>query len=285
MAWSDRYLSYSGRKTYLTCPAKYQHVYVLKTPASRDARGSLFGTCIGKVFEWFYERSWWKAPSPVNACLGSIEESIEYAFKKESYDYHSNPDVKPSLEEELRKFIPPGLEVIRSNGFLTPMTRAEADLTVVYNSKADGFTIKLGGRADFIHGRNREDITILDGKASKHREQYVDSEQLIWYAMQHYLKYAVMPVRLGFLFWSFPDNPMGWIEFTPEDVRASLNKTIEVSKKIALKMFDPKPSSECERCEFRTKCDEGTKWVARRRIETGGRIDVEASVFDFEIVN
>jgi hypothetical protein len=143
-------------------------------------------------------------------------------------------------------------------------------------------TVKLGGRADFIHGTGRENLWIIDGKASKHREKYVDSEQLIWYGVQHYVKFHAFPNRLGFLFWSFPADPVSWIEFGPDDMRKSVDKTFEVAKKIRLKQFEATPTSECYRCDYKDRCDDGKRWIANRKMETGGRI--ESSIFDPEIV-
>ncbi len=276
------YISYSGRKAYLTCPSMYEHRYVKKTPVVRDPRGALFGSCIGKVFEWFYTRRLWKAPDPSRACLSCIDEAVHTVAKDESFDLSADPPVRDGLVASLQRYIPPGVDMIRSHRFLTPMSRAEVDLTVVYSDKASGVTVKIGGRADFVHGRSTEDMFILDGKASLHRDKYIDPEQLVWYATQHYLKYHVMPSRLGFVFWSFPEDPVGWVEFGPDDIRRSLSKTVESVQRINLRQFDPRPSSACKMCDYRQHCPVGTEWMGRRRLETGGK--VEESAFDIEFV-
>jgi hypothetical protein len=280
---ADQYLSYSGRKTYLVCPKQYELRYILRIQVVRDARNTFLGSVIGKVFEWFYAREFWKQPDPLQACLGSIEAAIQDTFRQEKgFDPSTDPTLETKLLNEARALVPGGLEVIRANGFLTPFSRAEADLTVTSQRDGYDFTLKLGGRCDFIHGQSRTDVWILDGKASQWREKYVDPQQLIWYGVQHYVKYHVMPTRLGFIFWSHPTNAVQWVEFTPADMRKSVEQTFETVKKIRLRQFDATPSSECYRCDYKDRCPDGKRWMANRKMEGGGRI--ESSIFDPEIV-
>lgn len=278
----DLYLSYSGRKSYLICPKRYEFGYILKIWPDRDDKNTYLGSTIGKLFEWFYSRSFWKEPDVLKTCLDAVRPALEDTYRDKKFDPATDRDFCTKLEQEVRALVPGGLEIIRANGFLTPLSRAEADLTTFCSSEKHGMTLKLGGRADFIHGRTREDLSILDGKASQHREKYVDPEQLIWYGVQHYLKYHVFPSRLGFIFWSYPNNPLTWIEFSPEDMRKSVEKTFDTAKKIRLKQFEPTPSSECYRCDWRPQCEEGTRWINNRKIEGGGKIDF--SILDPEIV-
>ncbi len=277
------YLSYSGRRTYKICPAKYDLGYVQRVRVIRDDRNTYLGTTVGKVFEWFYSRSFWKSSDVIQTCLDSVDEAIEDTFRDKKFDPSTDSSVRPALELQTKALIPTGVEIIRSNGFLTPLSRAEIDLTTSASSEKHGnITVKLGGRADFIHGTGKNDLWILDGKASKHREKYVDPEQLIWYGVQHYVKYHVFPTRLGFIFWSIPSDPVSWIDFTPNDFRRSVDETFEIVKKIRLRQFDPTPSSECYRCDYKDQCEAGKRWIQNRRLENGGRI--ESSTFDPEIV-
>lgn len=278
----DLYLSYSGRKTYLTCPKKYWFKYVIKDPARDSPKGSLFGSTIGKVFEWFYEKKAWAQPDPVAATISFIEPAIEVVFHEEDFNPMSDPGFCTVLRQELAHYVPIGVEIIRQNGFLTPYSQAETDLTVVYGSDKYGMVLKLGGRSDFIHSEDMRKVWILDGKGSKHREKYVDAEQLIWYAVQHYIKYHVAPTRLGFIFYRFPDDPIKWISYDGAAMHASLDQTFDVANKIKLQTFDPTPSGECHRCPYRGKCDEGTRHIAQKKVESGGRI--EESIFDLERV-
>jgi PD-(D/E)XK nuclease superfamily len=276
----DLYLSYSGRKSYDTCPKKYEYTYILRDKERGDTRGTFLGSIIGKVFEWFYTRKAWATPDPFVTCLSYINEATQQVFKKEDFNPSLDPAFVTMLQADLNRYIPEGIEVIRKQGLLSPQSRAESDLTIIYSNPKYDLSLKLGGRSDFVHGNNENDIWLMDGKASKHREKFVDAGQLIWYANLHYLKYHVAPTRLGFIFWCFPEDPIKWISYNNNDMRASLDHTFEVAKKIQLKQFEAKPSHECNFCNFKNKCEEGSKQILKRKVEAGDRID--SSIFDIE---
>lgn len=275
----DLYLSYSGRHSYMTCPRKYHFSYILKDPVRRDRRNTFFGSIIGKVFEWFYTRRVWATSDPTGTSVSYIDDASRSIFEHEKFDPVMDPAFCSLLRQDLHKYVPQGIEIIRSHGFLTPQSRTETDLVVNHTSSKHDMTVRIGGKSDFLHGDSKN-TWLLDGKGSKHRDKYVDAEQLIWYAVQHYIKYHVAPTRLGFIFWCFPEDPVKWIAYDNQAMRASLDKTFEVAKKIQLKQFDATPSGECHRCDFNSKCDDGQRYLARRKVETGGRI--ESSIFDLE---
>ena len=278
----DLYLSYSGRKCYLTCPRQYQHRYVLKTKVERDPRTSFFGSIIGKVFQWFYDRSVWTGPNPESASIALLPEAVRTVLLEEKFHRSSDPEYVTNVENEVRELIPSAIETIRVHKLLSANSRAELDLTITYPSEKHGMTLRLGGRTDFVHYHSPQDVWIVDGKGSRHREKYVDSEQVIWYAIQHYLKYGVAPTRIGFMYWRFPDDPIQWVEYGSQSIRESLDMTFDVAKKIRLEVFDPKPSSECHRCDYKAMCEDGTRYLAERKVASGGRI--ESSIFDLDQV-
>lgn len=282
----DIYLSYTGRDSYDSCPKQYEHRYIVKTKIERDARDSLFGSVIGKLFEWFYERKIWMDPDPRQALYNLVDDAVEVVTKDSRESEHqlsvvSNYGTDFSfIRDDLQQAIPGMLDTIRKYEFLTPYSRAEVDLSVIYSSEKFNLTMKLGGRADFIHSKDQRDIWILDGKGSKHREKYADPEQLIWYATQHYIKHHVAPTRLGFIFYKFPEDPVSWISYDEDALRLSLTKTFNIGKKIQLKMFDPAPSDECKLCDYKGVCPEGTKYLSAKKIDDR----VVDSMFDIELL-
>lgn len=278
----DLYLSYSGRKTYLDCPFQYKHRYVLKTDVERDPRTSFFGSIIGKVFEWFYERNIWSLPDPESSALSLLPEAVRTVLSEEKFHRSSDPSYVDSVEAEVRELVPAGVSVIRTHKLLSANSRAELDLTITYPSEKHGMSIRLGGRSDFVHYHSPQDVWIVDGKGSRHREKFVDSEQVIWYAIQHYLKFGVAPTRLGFMYWRFPKDPIQWIEYGSQSIRDSLDLTFDVAKKIKLEVFSPKTSSNCHNCDYKASCEDGTKYLAERKVASGGRID--SSIFDLDQV-
>jgi len=278
----DLYLSYSGRKSYLTCPLQYWHRYVAKTKFERDPRTSFFGSIFGKVFEWFYVRRFWAGPDPVRASLEAVPEAVRFVLKDEGFHRASDPAYVDNVEADVRELIPSAVETVRMHHLLAPNSHAELDLKVTYRSEKHGLTLRLGGRADFAHYHSPKDVWIVDGKGSRHREKFVDSEQVIWYATQHYLKFHVAPTRIGFIYWRFPQDPVQWVDYSGQSIRDSLDLTFDVAKRVRLGLFDPRPSSECHGCDYKGLCEDGTKYLAERKVASGGRI--ESSIFDLDQV-
>lgn len=273
-------ISYSGRKLFKTCPKQYEYKYVLKHPARPDPRHTMFGSIIGKVFEWFYEHRLWQRIDPIQECVNLIPEAIESVFLSEGYQRGLHPLYEKELHSDLAKYVPLGVGIIKQNRFLTPSSRAEVDLTVLYQKSDRDIPIRLVGRADFVHGEDSGDVYILDGKASKHREKYVDTDQLIWYAASYYLKYHVAPKRLGFVFWSFPSDPVLWIAYDSDSMRSILDDTLSIAIKVRSNQFNPVTSGECHRCIY--KCEDGIQYLAKKRKESGGRLT--ESIFDLESI-
>lgn len=271
------YLSYSGRKTYLDCPLKYKFQYIDKLIVISDPKTSFFGSVIGKIFESFYNDKLWASPNLKTTLLELINPTIDFYFKKEKF----NDNVfREELYQNLIKYVPIGLEIIRQHQLLTLNSRSEIKLDIMHFDKNTGLILNLGGRADFIHG-NKEDLIILDGKASKYRDQYIDDNQLYWYALLHYLKYCVAPTKIGYLFWLFPEDPIKWIEYDEEILRKCLSDTFIIAKKILDKQFEATPSfSICNFCKYSIRCETGTSYLEVAKEQN----NVLNSIFELEQV-
>jgi len=273
------YISYSSRNTYLICPKKYHFMYVQKIPKSKDMSSSLLGSTVGILFQWFYERDLWKHPDVQNRMESLISDAFREAFKQSKVE----PDFSliDRIEPEIPTYIRNGISIIRENRLLRAENLAEVDLTICKTATDTHPVIKLGGRADFIL-RDPSEIVLLDGKASVHRDLYTDAEQLIWYALQYYLKFRKAPDRVGFLFWGFPENPMKWIEYTEEDLRASYRKTLKVVTDIQSQKFDINTSSNCKVCDYRPMCPEGNQFVLDMNFKANQDI-IASTVFDLDM--
>jgi hypothetical protein len=277
----DVSISYSARKLYQTCPKQYWYRYINKDKTKGDPRDTLFGTIIGKIFEHFYNDKLWSKPDPVQSCLSLVNDVKTESFIAENYVKGTDYGWERDLNDKLNTFIPKGIETIKKNALLKPYATAEMDLTTVYRND-DSPTIRMIGRADFVIGDTRDNVWILDGKASKHRDLYVDPEQLIWYATCHYMRFRVAPRRLGFVFWSFPDDPLSWVELTSDKMRGCIQETKRIALKILDNEFAPKTSKACGLCVYKNKCEDGVKYLASQKAESGGRILDTA--FDMEAV-
>jgi hypothetical protein len=248
----------------------------------------LYGTVVGAIFEAFYtDRIWLR--SGVEAILLALVDDIlnqtidreqqkggRFDWKDKKANYKSIAD----LRADIVAAIPRGIAIIRYHRLLGRESAAEVKL----DTWVDGHI--LGGRADFIMRRVKphEDLVILDGKGSRWREQYVDPQQLWWYALLYHLKNKVLPDRLGFVFWrQEPERSLDWVDFdlaALNDLKAgalSAIEHIELAKSafafqnnesertgVIQRDFSVQPSRECKFCEFRPACTEGEKFVSSR---------------------
>ena len=273
------YLSYSGFKTYLTCPREYWHRYLGKTRvATPDNRvNMLYGSAVGTIFEAFYTEQIWRKPDVPKVLSSMAEPTVRHIIREEVRkggvfnwaDPKANYGSLEDLIDEVTKAIPNGLRIIKQHRFLGPVAVAEMKL----DFRVGGHT--LGGRADFVIQRidPHNDIIILDGKGSKHRDKYVDGMQLRWYAMLYRFHHHRAPDKLGFLFWRWgPDEAIDWVDFTPEGL-TDLCKTvlsniarIEESQ-AALQGRNPTTEGQfpaipkekqCGFCTYLSVCPEGT---------------------------
>ena len=275
----DLYISYSSKKAYLTCPRQYWYMYVSKEKGEFDAKNSLFGNSIGKLFEWFYNKKLWIKSDVKQHLIRSIEIALDESAGKDNFDLKSDLEFKAKITQELQDCVISTLEIIRKYKLIAPVSNAEVKLNTIFKTK--DLILKLGGRADFVHYFDKNNIWILDGKGSKHREKYIDINQLVWYAVQHYLKYHIVPNRLGFIFYKFPQDPITWISLTDQLMRSVLDETVSISKQIISKQFSTTPSVSCRNCPFKSKCNDGQKFLSNRKNHDG---PVTSGIFDLEMV-
>lgn len=278
----DIYLSYTGFKCYKTCPKQYYFRYIIKDKSVFDVKNTLLGSTIGKIFEWFYDQKFWSYQNVSELAVNSIDKAIDHVFLKENYQAGSDAQFEHNLREDLVKYVSSGVEIIKKHKLLTTNSCAELDLTTTFSSPIHNISVKIGGIADFVHYNRPNDVWIMDGKAYKKREKYVDSNQLIWYSILHYMKYGVAPSKIGFIYWLFPDDPVSYISYNSDSMRVLHKDIIDTSKMILSKQFEPKTSSECRRCSYLNKCDDGTKYLAKKRKESTDFVG--DSIFDLEDV-
>lgn len=284
MKYSDNYLSYSGFKSYKTCPKKYEFCYILKVPYVYDPKSSMLGSALGKVLEWFYSKKFWADPNSLDKCYSSVDSALEWTYRKNKFDSKTEPIFCRDLKIQVIDMIPQSIRIIKEKQFLTVYSRVEVDLSVMATHPQYDFDLKIGGRCDFIHGHNQKNVYITDGKASKWKDKHVDADQLIMYGIQHYLRFHVVPSQLGFVFWAFPDDPVKWIEYDAKSMKNLYDEIFAVYHKIRLKLFNPTPSPECKLCNYKLQCPEGTEYLEIRKLEIDGKIDVNNTGFYFEQV-
>lgn len=308
------YLSYSGWKGYVTCPESYWHRYVNKTVLTIPENGvnSLYGSTVGIVFEHFYRDRIWKDPNYLTTLRALGEPTLDKAikdqikqgriidFSDEKSNYPKEKDgLTPSAalqrgrEEMLADVdasIIRGVNTIRENRFVGPVMEPELKLDTKFGPHI------VGGRADFVIERMppHNDIVILDGKGSRHREKYLDGKprkkgepvegiQLKWYAVLYREKYGRTPNTLAYVFWRYSDEQaVEWVPFTEGDLdnlkaeilaavkridrtTAQIDEVSSVQSKRELReeLFPAQVGHHCTLCAYTQVCEPGKKYVAQ----------------------
>jgi hypothetical protein len=298
------YLSYSGYKTYHSCPRSYWHRYVGKTKlAVPDNRvNMLFGSAVGTIFEAFYNDKVWKSANVSQALDTLVEPTVQRIMQEEMRrggmfnwsDPKANYHSVDSMFDAVRKAVPNGLAIIKLHRLLGPVAEAEMKL----DSEVRGHI--LGGRADFVIERTSPhgDLVILDGKGSKHREKYVDGMQLRWYAMLYRYRFGKVPDRLGFVFWRYPPGKsLDWEPFTPEgltDLSINAIETIVRIEEGQASLRGEAPSGNgafaavpekqhCNLCSFMPVCPEGAVVTKSPMALAPGGVAVEDVFLDVDL--
>jgi hypothetical protein len=291
------YISYSGWKKYKECPRAYWHSYINKTqlPTPDNRVGMLYGSIVGTLFEFFYNRKMWKSPDPTSAVMSCVDDVTRDIMAKEGRSGVFNwkdPKLKKgphsieALKKMVRKSVPNGVEIIRSHRLLGTDAVAEDKLDTVINGHM------IGGRCDFVMTRISplRDHIILDGKGSSYRDQYVDVRQLHWYSMLERKRTRALPDQVAFIFWRFPpDKAVDWstptkmmVDELQEDVLDTI-ATIEAKKRLPManEEFHAKASaSNCRFCSYVFACPEGQVMTSEDRPEVSPASGVEDVALD-----
>ncbi len=281
------YLSFSGWKQFGTCPHSYWHRYpgktVLEVPENRV--NSLYGSTVGRLFEIFYADSIWRQSGVISTLSEMVEPELDRIILKEERtgcidwkDGKANYHSRAELVEAIRETIPRGLEIIRLHRLIGRDAQAEVKL----DTQIEGHTI--GGRADFVMTRvsPHDDLIILDGKGSRHREKYVDDRQLLWYAMLYRLRFGRTPDKLGFVYWrSEPEKSVDWVFFSDkmldemqetalsyarkieESVEALSSGDEEKRRLVMTDTFQAQPGDKCRLCAYRALCPPGQNYTSK----------------------
>ena len=319
------YLSYSGFVLYNKCPYAYWHKYCNKTHLNEPENcvNSLYGSTVGLIFEAFYRDKLWKlwaTRTPEEALKhleGLVEPYLESAIASQKKNglivdwadptaiYSSRGELVADAIETIQR----GVNTIRKNDLLGPVMETETKL----DCKFDNYTI--GGRSDFLIKRRNphNDLVILDGKGSKHRDKYVDGQarkegapiegkQLKWYGLLHRKKFNVVPDKLGYIFWKFERvEAVEWVDFSVESldtlqrevlatvrrIDTSYQKLLDISHpesrdELRQELFISQPGFGCNLCPYVPFCEDGQK-ETKTRPATSGRIELPPGVSELTL--
>jgi hypothetical protein len=236
-------------------------------PEPDSKHNAVVGSVVQRVYEDFYNNELWRSGKDTSKKLMELVPKYFYEFLDEEYvDFD---DIKCrynplELLETCKEIVPKVLEGIKREKLIGPYAKSEIVLKVQLQS-----SYFLYGIADFIIRKKDGTVMLLDGKSSKHREKYVDEDQLLFYALAFQLKHNRLPDKLGFYYYRFADDPeqaFDWIEPDPKRIAALRQDLVETFTKIQKKRFGATPkSSHCQWCPWEVMCPERQKEKATRR--------------------
>jgi hypothetical protein len=300
------YISYSGFKQLEECGYAYWHRYVNKTrsPTPDNCINALYGSTVGLLFEAFYRDRLYRRKDYeqhlINLCRPTLDAAIKEQLRRgdKVLDWHddkANYHSYETLLADIETSIPRGLDVIRVHKLVGPRMEAELKLDTRYGQHT------VGGRADFVIKRVPpfNDLLILDGKGSRHRDKYIDGDrrkegqpikgiQLKWYSFLYREHFGHVPDKIGYLFWRYPsDQAMEWVTFTPSDLdklKSSVLSTLDrIDKNVAAiaKVSSPQTKDElrqeffpaqagfhCNLCSYLSVCEKGKSKVKQMKRST-----------------
>lgn len=255
------WLSYSAYSQYKKCPKNYDLQRITKKPPPvKDSKhNAIVGTVVQQVFEDFYNQEVWRKKAQTSEVLLAKGEEYLWQYMEKEYVNFDDPRCRfagPTEPlNEILQIIPKVLTGIKREKFIGPYAKSEIKLRVRF-----GLEDFLLGYVDFIIRKKDGTLLLLDGKASKHREKYIDETQLHYYALMFFLRYKKLPDKMGFFYYRFADDPekaMDWIPIDKAKIRDLRKDIEEVLYQIKKKQFTATPSTKsCQWCPYQTVCSE-----------------------------
>jgi hypothetical protein len=231
------------------------------------------GIVLSSVIEHLYNDELWRDPASLpDRIVEMVNREFTLVLGEKKVDWKVSPP-RYELLDVCMKGALGFLKTMKANRLLGSYAKSEVDLT----AWVDQYT-PIAGRPDIIIRRDDTGVMILDGKNSLTPGKYTNPDQLRWYALCFRLAYNVMPSRLAFVYFRYPDgqppkdHPAGqpWtgmvdVLFNQEDLKALGVRAKEVHRAMQKELFDPRPSSKnCRFCDYRTVCDVAHQPASRK---------------------
>jgi hypothetical protein len=273
----NTYLYWSSLEDFEVCPQKYLWGHGHGTidlgrgpgrskekPVKDSKHHAVMGIVIAKAMESIYNDELWRTPITLPTRLTEIVKR-EFTFTVgESYiDWNRAPQRHEMLQVCLDGTLN-YLRTMKAQKLLGPYAKAEVDIT----TWVDKYT-PVAGRPDLIIRRDDSGVTIIDGKNSANPGKYTNPDQLRWYALCFYLAYNVIPNRLAFCYFRYPEGspPEGhdpaqpWtglvdVPVTREDLKNLALRAKGTHRAMEKELFEPTPSPKaCRFCSYETVCE------------------------------
>lgn len=275
------WLSYSQLSQYKTCPKQYDYDRVSETePPVRESRhNAIIGTVVQRVFEDFYNDEIWRRESGVLEELQDRGDQYFQEFLDNNYvnfdDVTCRFDGPSEVLSEIREIIPKSIKGIQRETLIGPYAQSELEIkTSLGSDQLIGyldFVIRQAAPSDEPGGSGT--LMILDGKTSRHREEYVEEDQLHFYALLFCLRYHKLPDKMGFFYYRFADDPeqaIQWVPVEKEEVFRMKQEAKRVIGEVKSREFEARPKySHCQWCQWEEICEERQQQIQENRQERG----------------
>jgi CRISPR/Cas system-associated exonuclease Cas4 (RecB family) len=254
------WLSYSAFTQYKRCPQQYNYQRVKKIQPTKpeSKHNAIVGSVVQRVFEDFYNNELWRKGEDTLDTLLLLTDRYFWEYLSQNHVDFDDPlcrfkNANEALDECL-DLIPKSLSAIKREKLLGPYAKSEIKMEV--RLRDDDF---LFGFIDFMIRKSDGTILLVDGKASKKREKYVDEDQLHFYSLLFYYRYERrLPDKLGFLFYSFgdiPDLAVEWLIPDKEKMKSLRDDIVKVIDNIKNREYKATPSTfACRYCPYEDIC-------------------------------
>ena len=260
-----RILSRKAYSTYSDCPLSFLRQYIRREkPAKPENKvNAILGNVLGRLMEAFYNEGLYRRPDALAVLLARSFQVLEAeeadARRSGIVDWSASRESRSEVMRLILALVPEMIRTIQAHRLIGREARSEVDLRATVGAW------ELMGRADLVFTRG-DQVTIMDGKSSRHREKYVEEDQLLFYAYLHRLSRGVLPQRLGWMFYRFSgDMAVDWMVVNDRVVGELEGRVAEVIAGIEALKFPATPGRDtCRYCTFRDSCPPRVSWEAER---------------------
>lgn len=239
----------------------------------RSEHDAVLGIVVQYAIERFYnDRLWSDKESLVEKLTEITLREFTYQAERKYIDWVKAPSRDDMLQTCLDGVFGYILNTMKAHKLLGPESNSE----VRYIGQLDG-GVKIGGKVDMVIRRRDTGLTVLDGKNSKHKDKYLNPDQLRFYALCIKAETGELPDRLGFVYYRFPydaelgEEGVGWIPCTEADLQGLAHRATVTWKGMHEEKFEATPvPSQCRFCDYESVCPQRQAQIEMNRKKRGG---------------
>ncbi len=272
--------SYSRINSFLTCPAQYQHRYLLKTPSPVPEGVELFmGSRFHEAMEFLYDpaRPFGQYPPSLEEVLKVFHDQWNEAMEKnvkKQHDRGFDQPIRITREgmtlEDYRLRATSFVENYYRKYHPFNQDRTEAiEMKVVFKLDQEG-RYRMQGYIDRLAVDSEGTLWIHDYKTGQKKmsaEEARNEDQLALYMLglkQHEKYRELAAIRMAWHFVAFEDDEVV-SDRKPEELKTLRNRYVHHIQQIeSAKQFNTRTCPLCGWCEFMTVCADGKAYVEAR---------------------